>query len=253
MIKSITRFRLALVFGLLAAGVTFVVFTSHHVAQELHFNEQAGPEPKIVTIGKNGAPPSDAFVLFDGKDLAQWKGKDGNEAKWEIKDGAATVNGTGDITTKRAFGDMQLHVEWATPPIVKGEGQERGNSGIYLQGLYELQVLDSYNSKTYVNGQAGSIYKQYPPLVNASSPPGEWQTYDIIFHAPAFDQKGEVTKRARLTVLHNGVLIQDNVEIMGDSSFDKLPVYTSHEPQMPLTLQDHHNPVRYRNIWMRPL
>ncbi|MGH9898369.1 MAG: 3-keto-disaccharide hydrolase [Pyrinomonadaceae bacterium] len=250
MIKSMSGFRLA--FSLFAACMTFAVF-ANRLTQEQHFNEQAGPEPKVVDPGRIGGPPSDAIILFDGKDLSKWIGKDGGEAKWEVKNGAATVNGTGDITTRQAFGDMQLHVEWATPAKVKGEGQERGNSGIYLEGLYEVQVLDSFNSKTYVNGQAGSIYKQYAPLANASRLPGEWQTYDIIFHASAFDEKGKVTKKARVTVIHNGVLVQDNVEIMGNTSFDQPPLYTAHAPQMPLTLQDHHNPVRYRNIWVRPL
>lgn len=212
-------------------------------------------EPKVVSPGPIGGPPSDAIVLFDGKDLSQWRGPDGSEAKWTVQDGALIVKpGTGDISTKQGFGSMQLHIEWATPSEVKGEGQGRGNSGIFLQDRYEVQVLDSYQNKTYFHGQAAAIYKQYPPLVNASRGPGEWQTYDIIYHAPRFDEKGEVVKRATVTVLHNGVLVQDNVEIMGSTTHEPVaPAYTRHAEKMPLRLQDHGNPVRYRNIWVRPL
>src|SRR6266446_3104953 len=171
-------------------------------------------EPRVIEAGP---PPSDAIILFDGTDLSQWKSaKDGAPAKWEIKDGAMTVNGTGSISTKREFGDCQLHVEWASPAEVKGEGQGRGNSGIYLQGRYEVQVLDSYRNQTYYHGQAGSIYKQYAPLVNVSRKPGEWQTYDIIYHAPRFDDQGKLQKPATITLLHNGVLVQDHVELKGD-------------------------------------
>jgi len=208
-------------------------------------------EPKIIDPGP---PPSDAIVLFDGEDLSQWKSeKDGGPARWDVKDGAATVNGTGSIATKQSFGDCQLHVEWAAPAEVKGEGQGRGNSGIYLQGRYELQVLDSYNNKTYYHGQAGAIYKQHAPLVNACREPGEWQTYDIIFHAPRFDEHGKLAKPATITVLQNGVLVQDNVEIKGNTAFKGAPKYQPHPLKQPLALQDHHNPVRFRNIWIREL
>lgn len=212
------------------------------------------PEPKVVSPGAvASAPPSDAIVLFDGKDLSRWTGKDGGPAKWDVKDGVATVNKTGAITTKQEFGDMQLHLEWATPAEVKGEGQGRGNSGVFLNNRYEVQILDSYNNKTYVNGQAGSIYKQHPPLVNASRKPGEWQTYDIIFRAPAFDDQGKVTKPARITVLHNGVLVQDHAEVLGTTSHDKAPQYEKHPARQPISLQDHGDPMRFRNIWVRPL
>ena len=165
------------------------------------------PVPEVVTPGVGTAPPSDAIVLFDGKDLDAWAGQDGGAAKWTVADGAVTVApGTGTIHTKKKFGDIQLHIEWRTPSVVKGEGQGRGNSGIFLMGRYELQVLDSYNSSTYVNGQAGSIYKQSIPLVNACKPPGEWQTYDVIFMAPEFTDKGTLKTPARITVLQNGVL-----------------------------------------------
>lgn len=212
-------------------------------------------EPKMINPGPVGGPPSDAIVLFDGKDLSQWvRREDGRPpAKWDIKDGAMVVNGTGWIETKEGYGDCQLHVEWATPAEVKGEGQGRGNSGVYLQGRYEIQVLDSYENKTYFHGQAGALYKQYPPLVNASRPPGEWQTYDIIFHAPRFADDGKVTTPGRITVLHNGVLVQDNVEILGSTSHLGVPKYEKHGPKEPIALQDHGNPVRYRNIWVRPL
>ena len=211
-------------------------------------------EPKVIDPGPIGGPPSDAIVLFDGKDLAQWRGLTGGDAKWEVKDGAMVVTKTGSIVSKQEFGDMQLHVEWATPAEVKGEGQERGNSGVFLQGRYEVQVLDSFNNKTYFHGQAAAVYKQYPPLVNASRKPGAWQTYDIIYHAPQFDEAGKVTKKATVTVLHNGVLVQDHVEIKGTTTHeDVTPTYTKHRPKEPLMLQDHGNPVRYRNIWVRPL
>jgi hypothetical protein len=161
--------------------------------------------------------------------------------------------GTGYIHTKQEFGDCQLHLEWATPAKVEGDGQGRGNSGVFLQGLYEVQVLDSYNNKTYFDGQAGSIYKQHAPLVNVCRKPGEWQTYDIIFHAPRFDEKGKLTKPADITVLQNGVLIQDHVEIRGDTMNTRKYEYTKHALKQPLSLQDHGNPVHYRNIWIHEL
>jgi len=212
-------------------------------------------EPPIITPGRTSTdPPSDAIVLFDGKNLDKWRSTDGSPAKWQVRDGYVEVApGTGDIRTADSFGDCQLHIEWATPAIPKGEGQERGNSGVFLMDRYEIQVLDSYGNKTYYHGQAGSVYKQYAPLVNASRPPGEWQSYDIIFKAPKFDEQGKVTERARVTVLHNGVLIQNNVEIYGNTYHDRPALYTAHPPREPLRLQDHGNPVRYRNIWIRRL
>jgi hypothetical protein len=212
-------------------------------------------EPLIVTPGRTSAdPPSDAIVLFDGRSLARWRSADSSAAKWIVRDGYVEVApGTGGIMTADSFGDCQLHIEWATPAVVKGEGQERGNSGVFLMGRYEIQVLDSYQNKTYFHGQAGAVYKQYAPLVNASRPPGEWQTYDIIFRAPRFDEQGKVTRRARVTVLHNGVLIQNNVEIYGNTYNDRAALYIAHPGELPLSLQDHGNPVRYRNIWIRRL
>jgi hypothetical protein len=212
-------------------------------------------EPAIVTPGRTSAdPPSDAIVLFNGRDLSHWRSKDGGAAKWNVRDGYVEVApGAGDITTTDKFGDVQLHIEWATPAVVKGEGQERGNSGVFLMDRYEVQVLDSYDNKTYFHGQAGSVYKQHAPLVNASRKPGEWQSYDIVFHAPKFDDQGKVIDRARVTVLHNGVLIQNNVEIYGLTYNDRPALYIAHSAEEPLHLQDHGNPVRYRNIWIRKL
>lgn len=206
-------------------------------------------EPKVINPGP---PPSDAIVLFDGKDLSKWVDKDGKPARWDVKDGVMTVNGTGSIFTKEQFGDCQIHAEWASPAEVKGEGQGRGNSGFYIQNRYEVQVLDSYGNKTYFHGQAGGVYKQNAPLVNVSKPPGEWQTYDIIFHAPRFEDD-KLVKPARITLLHNGVLVQDNFELLGTTSHIGDPKYTPHPLKQPLQLQDHNNPVRFRNIWIRPL
>jgi hypothetical protein len=212
-------------------------------------------EPKIIDPGDAARAPSDAVVLFDGKDLSNWSSvKDGGAALWDVKDGAMVVKGgSGAIKTKKDFGDIQLHIEWATPAEVKGEGQGRGNSGVFLQGIYEVQVLDSYNNKTYFYGQAGSIYKQYPPLVNASRKPGEWQTYDIIYHEPIFAENGKVIKKATITVLHNGVLIQDHAEVYGPTTHEPVfPMYKKHG-KGPIILQDHGNPVRFRNVWVREL
>ena len=205
------------------------------------------PEPKIIEPGEGTQPPSDAIVLFDGKDLSAWNGGE----KWKIEDGAATV--TGGVTSKQSFGDCQLHVEWAEPAEVKGSSQGRGNSGIFLQSFYELQVLDSYDNLTYFDGQCGSLYKQYPPLVNCCRKPGEWQTYDIVFEGPRFADDGKLLKPAYLTAFQNGVLIQNHSELKGATSWDKAPTYTAHAPKLPISIQFHGNPVRYRNIWIREL
>ncbi len=214
------------------------------------------PAPPVVTPGESNLPlraPSDATILFDGTDLSQWQSKEGGDAKWKVVDGAMeSVPKSGYIFSKEKFGDCQLHLEWATPAIVEGESQGRGNSGVYLMKRFELQVLDSYNNPTYADGSAGAIYGQYPPLVNASRKPGEWQSYDIIFKRPRFEGK-KLVSPAVITVLHNGVLIQNHSEAFGPSAW---LVHGDYRPSMtegPLGLQDHGNPVRYRNIWIRRL
>jgi hypothetical protein len=212
------------------------------------------PVPPVVTPGVGTAAPSDAIILFDGTNLDNWVGRDGVPAPWSLSEGAMTVvPGTGDIQTRQGFGDVQLHIEWRTPDVVKGEGQGRGNSGIFLMGRYEVQVLDNHINTTYPNGQAGSVYKQHIPLVNACLPPGEWQTYDIIFMAPRFNEQGRVIHPARVTVIHNGVLVQNNVDIWGTTQFIGLPQYVAHGPKEPLRLQDHGDLVSFRNIWVREL
>ncbi|WP_126970727.1 3-keto-disaccharide hydrolase [Gynurincola endophyticus] len=210
------------------------------------------PVPPVVNT--QAAVPGDAIILFDGKNMNGWKHKDGSAVKWDVKDGILTVKGgTGEIISQQSFGDCQLHIEWRTPATVKGEGQGRGNSGIFLMSTYELQVLDSYNNTTYSNGQAGSIYKQTPPLVNASKGPGEWQTYDIIFTAPRFNDQGMLKSPATITVLHNGVLVQNNTTIWGSTQYIGLPDNIKHADKLPLILQDHGDPVSFRNIWIRNL
>lgn len=214
------------------------------------------PVPKHVTPGATpGAPPSDAIVLFDGKTISNWKSaKDGSDAAWTVKDGELIVAPkTGDIQTKDAFGDVQLHVEWWDPSLPPDKvNQDRGNSGIFLQDVYEVQVLDNYTNPTYVNGMVGSIYKQYPPLVNAAWPAEHWQTYDIIFTAPRFNADGSLQSAARLTVLLNGILVQNNSVLKGATAYIGAPSYRPHG-NMPIRLQDHGHLVRYRNIWLRKL
>jgi hypothetical protein len=213
------------------------------------------PAPKAVDPGNATTAPSDAVVLFDGKDLSRWKSqKDGGPARWKVENGYFEVaKGTGGIETAQAFGDCQLHIEWAAPSPAVGEDQDRGNSGVFFHGQYEVQVLDSYQAATYPDGQAGALYGQYPPLVNASRPPGQWQTYDIVFHGPRFDAEGKLLRPARVTVLHNGVLVQDAAELIGPTANKARPPYKAHPPQGPISLQDHSHPVRFRNIWVREL
>lgn len=246
---------------LVTAGACAQRVNQDSLVKESKKTEVWEPVPKVVTPGVTAADaPSDAIVLFNGRDLGNWvKESDGKAPGWKVDgDGAMTVvKGSGDIKTTQAFGDCQLHIEWRQPTAIAGSSQSRGNSGIFFMGKYELQVLDSYENPTYVNGQAGSIYKQHIPLVNASRKPGEWQTYDVVFTAPVFDAAGKVTKPARITVLHNGVLVQNNVEIKGGTQWIGQPSYTAHGSKEPLVLQDHGkdggNPISYRNIWIRPL
>jgi hypothetical protein len=206
-------------------------------------------EPAVVTPGATPAdPPSDAQVLFDGTNLDLFKGGD----KWVVENGVATAKG-GGLTSKESFGDCQLHIEWAAPEKVEGKGQGRGNSGVYLMGQYEIQILDSSDNPTYFDGQAASLYKSKPPLVNASKKPGEWQAYDIIFNAPKFSKEGALLKPGHVTVLHNGVLVQNHTEILGSTAWDSPPKYTPHAARAPFQLQFHGNPVRFRNIWIREI
>jgi hypothetical protein len=247
--------RMVIAFTIFGIASSLGVSAMSQTPQELQPFPSPKKEPPIVTPGKtDNDAPSDAIVLFDGKDLSRWRSVKGGEAKWAIKDGyVEVVPQTGDIATKEEFGDCQLHIEWATPAEIKGEDQGRGNSGVFLMERYEVQVLDSFNNKTYYHGQAGAIYKQHAPLVNASRKPGEWQSYDIIFKAPKFDEQGKVIDRARITVLHNGVLIQNNVEIYGNTFHDRPALYIAHPAKASLKLQDHGDLVRYRNIWIRAL
>lgn len=214
------------------------------------------PEIRVVTPGETPAnAPSDAIVLFDGTNLNEWTNGKGEPAEWVVADGCVTVKkGTGTMKTKRQFSDYQLHIEWRTPAEVVGESQGRGNSGIFMQGIYEVQVLDNYNNRTYRNGQAGSIYKQHPPLVNVCKAPGVWQTYDIIYTAPRFNEDGTYFTPPSVTVLQNGVLVQNNVKMRGPTEYIGIPEYTvkKHGPGS-IELQDHGNPVSYRNIWIREL
>ena len=214
------------------------------------------PEIRVVTPGETPAnAPSDAIVLFDGTNLNEWTNGKGEPAEWVVADGCVTVKkGTGTMKTKRQFSDYQLHIEWRTPAEVVGESQGRGNSGIFMQGIYEVQVLDNFNNRTYRNGQAGSIYKQHPPLVNVCKAPGVWQTYDIIYTAPRFNEDGTYFTPPTVTVLQNGVLVQNNVKMRGPTEYIGIPEYTvkKHGPGS-IELQDHGNPVSYRNIWIREL
>lgn len=224
-------------------------------------HDRTEPLPPVVTPPtpstqqQHGRPPSDAIVLFDGSDLSQWVSMDGSPARWAVKDGyMECVAGSGNIRTLQNFGDCQLHIEWSTPAPPKGEGQGRGNSGVFF-GLnrYEVQVLDSYGNKTYADGSAGAVYGQYPPLVNASLPPGQWQTYDIIYIAPRFDSTGKLVSPAYLTVFHNGVVVQYHVPLTGPTGWLERRPYEPHPEKLPISLQDHGNPVRFRNIWVREL
>lgn len=217
-------------------------------------HDSARPRPAVVTPAPPTdpvPPPSDAIVLFGGNDLSAWTGKSG-KAEWAIEEGAMQANKTGDIQTRESFGDIQLHLEWRTPPDPDGEGQARGNSGVFLMGRYEIQILDSYQNETYADGQAAALYGQHPPLVNASRKPGEWQTYDLVFHAPRFD--GRMLKApATVTLLHNGVLVQAHAAFLGATAHRTLPNYEPHAATGPIRLQDHGDPVAFRNIWVRRL
>jgi hypothetical protein len=234
----------------LAAVIGVAIAASVGLAVQEFKSGIVWPEPKVVTPGeKPSDPPSDAVILFDGKDLSKWAG---GEA-WEVKDGYATVRKT-DIKTKDSFGpDYQLHVEFATPEKVSGSGQGRGNSGVFLADRYEVQVLDSFGNRTYFDGQCAAIYKQSPPMVNACKKPGEWQTYDIIFESPRFADDGKVAKPGYVTVIHNGAVVHNHFELQGGTFYERAPIYEKHTPKEPIRLQNHGNPVRFRNIWLREI
>jgi hypothetical protein len=221
-----------------AITISVILFSSFSFCQDA---------PKVVTTPE-GKAPSDAIVLFDGSSLSEWTYADGKPAGWDIKDGAMIVKG-GGIVTKKEFGDFQLHLEFASPSPAKGTGQDRGNSGVYLHGIYEVQVLDCFNNETYFDGMLGAVYKQYPPLVNVCREPGVWQTYDFIFHAPKFDSYGSKTTKSIVTVIINGVLVQDHVEIAATPG----GVRDKEAAKGPIFLQDHNHPVKFRNIWIREL
>lgn len=211
------------------------------------------PVPVVTPAAQLGLPPSDAIILFDGKDLSKWTATRGGASLWDVSDGAMTVKAnSGNIKSIQTFGDIQLHVEWRSPMVVKGEGQNRGNSGVYLQERYEVQVLDSYENQTYANGQVGSVYKEHIPQVNASRKPGEWQSYDIVFTAPRFSEKGTLVVPGYLTVFHNGILIHNHVALKGPTQFQGLPIAEVHGKGS-ILLQDHGDAVSYRNIWVREL
>jgi hypothetical protein len=251
----------------LLAAVSAIVLAAQNAPQGKPRPEETevwAPVPPVVAPGPSAsAAPADAIVLFDGQDLDEWvASRDGGPAGWIVSDGIVTVNKkAGNIQTKRRFGSYQLHLEWRIPENVTGENQARGNSGVFLASTgkgdagYELQVLDSYNNKTYVNGQAGSVYKQYPPLVNASRPPGQWQSYDVVWTAPTFGADGSVRTPAYLTVLHNGVLIQNNVALKGETLYIGQPRYRPYDTA-PIMLQSHNDPsepISFRNIWVREI
>ncbi|MFO1009579.1 MAG: DUF1080 domain-containing protein [Planctomycetota bacterium] len=219
-----------------------------------HVHDPDRTPPPVVTPGAaNGfaTAPSDAIVLFDGKDLSHWRAG-GKAAGWKVENGYMEVNGTGSIETTESFGDVQLHLEFATPAKVESESQGRGNSGVFFMGRYEVQVLDSFENRTYADGQAAALYGQMPPLVNACRKPGEWQSYDLVFRAPRWDGDTLVSN-ARVTVIQNGVVVQDAQPFLGATAHRAVAQYAKHESALPLSLQDHGNPVRYRNVWVRKL
>jgi hypothetical protein len=226
-------------------------------------HDENRPAPPVVMPAACGAqetpapPPADAIVLFDGKDLSNWTDVKGEPSKWVVRDGyMESVKGAGYVRTRQEFGSAQIHVEFATPSVVTGKGQGRGNSGVFVQGKYEVQVLDSYENPTYPDGQCGALYGRAVPLVNASCKPGQWQTYDITYHRPIFDQSGKLSRKAVFTVVHNGTLIHDHVALDGGTDWvgpHTVTEYAPHADKGPLMFQDHSNPVRFRNVWIREI
>jgi hypothetical protein len=248
------RFRLSFFLG---AAVAACAVAGAQAQPRWRAHDIERPRPVVISPPGQSLPvppPSDAIVLFDGSSLEGWEATDGSPTRWVIENGnMESVAGAGYIQTKQRFGDIQLHVEWAAPVPAMGQSQGRGNSGVFLMGLYEVQVLDSYENDTYPDGQASAIYGQYPPLVNASRPPGEWQSYDIVWRRPRFAADGQLLASARVTVIHNGVLVQDNVELWGPTAWLEHLPYEAHADRLPLAFQDHGNPVLFRNVWVREL
>ncbi|MBN1482568.1 DUF1080 domain-containing protein [candidate division KSB1 bacterium] len=257
---SLFLLTLVLFFGITAipSAQSIAADSAHGPTWRVH--DWSRPRPPIVTPPTTstqqqaGAPPSDAIVLFDGSDMSNWRAMDGGAAKWIVnEDYMESVRGAGYVRTLQGFGDCQVHVEFMTPTPPRGESQGRGNSGVFLMGIYEVQVLDSYDNLTYADGQCAAIYGQFPPQVNVCRKPGEWQAYDIIFKAPQFAENGDLLKPALITLFQNGVLVHDHVEIKGPTNWCSKSPYQPHPGKLPLSLQDHGNPVRYRNIWVREL
>lgn len=216
------------------------------------------PLPPVVDPGPVQPPrpaPSDAVILFDGEDLSCWKGREGRPAEWKVENGyMEAVKGTGNIKTAQSFGDCQLYLEWRAPTRDEWEGEKLwGNSGVYIMGLYEIQILDSVNNRNYADGVAAAIYGQHPPLVNVCRPPGEWQSFDIIFHRPHFAEDGQLIHPARMTVFHNSTLVHDDVQLTGPTAHNQRPPYKAHADKLPLMLQNYNEPVRFRNIWIREI
>lgn len=234
------------IFRFAASALALFAIASPTSAQE-YLNGIKWSKPEIIKPGETDSqPPSDAIVLFGGKDLSAWQNGD----RWTVEDGNL-ITGKGVVTSKQKFGDCQVHIEWSAPTPVKGSGQGRGNSGIFLMGIYEMQILDSFDNETYFDGQAASIYKQTPPMVNATRAPGQWNSYDIIWTCPRFNDDGSLKSPAYITALHNGALVLNHFELKGDTPFNRPPKYEKHDSTGPISLQDHGNPVRFRNIWVR--
>jgi Domain of Unknown Function (DUF1080) len=271
--KPVTR-RKAIVQGLGAAALTAVATPAlgqdeHKVGfkdtpmlpgGKWHVHDGDRPRAAVITPGtcstqqEPGQAPSDAVILFDGKDLSHWRGRRGRPAEWTVENGAMVIKpGAGEITSTEEFGDCQLHLEFASPEPAQGRDQGRGNSGVMFFARYEIQVLDSFENVTYADGQTAAIYGQHPPLVNASRPPGQWQTYDIVFTAPRFKPDGSLESPAFVTMLHNGVLVHNHSAVIGAMAYRAVGKYTPHGPKGPILLQDHGNPVRFRNIWVREI
>jgi len=243
----------------LAIAAVLILSGGIAAAQDLGWavHDADRPLPTVVAPGPAGPPvppPADAIVLFDGRDLGRWTDAKGQPVRWKVENGyMEVVPKTGGIRTADGYGDCQLHVEWMAPSPAKGTGQDRGNSGIFLMDTYEVQVLDCYGNKTYADGTAAAIYGQFPPAVNACRPPGEWQAYDIVFHRPRFGSDGTLASPARMTVFHNGILVHDNAVLTGPTAHKARPPYKMHADRLPISLQDHDHPVRFRNIWLREL